>query len=411
MKEPVKLQPPSNLQVVTERASEHPARNYANWMMECYEELKDKLLEQICLPGTHDSVSANLEARFTDERADPPKWVRAILPTNPHSPIAAAMLGTARATTRDIASQLSSGVRAFDFRVWAEVSSHGPIEYYGVHSFRGQNYRIIVNQLRDFLERYKGEVLYARFRFYDQNHLEGADRIQPFFTWVTNELRPYLVTMAEGNPFEVSYGALVDNGRRSRIIVEFCDESWRQLDVSHWQARPLFFTKKDTGLEGDTDGNGTSVETIIANQRKRHEEAKQQNLRFALWTPVVDKDKEIWSIVSAVLDCGNNLWVGIVPPPPIWAKNETELAKDPRWNSLHESTKTINSRLGEIFDAFTGRRVCSVFVDFFEETRLVDLAIDRSTGLARARSHGGKARFSAAEEQDFTRDKSPITPN
>src|SRR5271157_431717 len=365
----------------TPASSEAPNFPYANWMNLAPHNPKTKL-KDFCLPGTHDSATATLQKVWTDERDE--DW-RMIFPQiGSELPAAAAkhlwqaLHGCARATRCDIKTQLLMGVRAFDFRVWPEkvetfrehafdlmvfqptmFTTRFGGEFYSVHRFLGEKYSTIVGQLRDFLESYKGEVVYARFRFLDEKRLiRDAGEINRFFSWLVEEkqLRKYCIKRSEGNPFQASYETLVDGYDHSRLVIHFYDEPWRHADVSKCPGRDLFFTNGEIGLHGDTVGNGETVDTMVAKQKEYLKYAKDNKLLFGLW----------------FVSC---------PPSAKFTKEGTKAFEGQPFDDevLRTWARPFNEKLHFILqDQFYGEPASAIFVDWIEDTQLVLWAINRS---------------------------------
>lgn len=357
----------------------HGPIRYSNWMWDLDDIFHDFPLKFLCLPGTHDSATAHLRECWTHERKENDgasfiHWLENNLGIS-GSPVWKALLGTARTTDRDIYTQLTLGVRAFDFRVWpVKDGQTGEIEgFYGVHRFLGENYKIIVKQLCDFLERYKGEVVYARFRFIDENHrLTDEDRKQ-FLSWLTDQLRPYLVKRDEGSPFTIPYKVLIGGDPRSgivthprsRIIIHFYDESDRKTDFTNFPARDLFFTTEEIGLHGDTNGNGSTVTSMVEQQRQYLREAKRQGQCFAMWLTTSPPDAPCIQAVRQAykeeLDPLHVFHTGGYPA-----------------HFLRDFVKPFNDCLESMLQQFSGERISAIFVDWPEDSDVATLAMQQS---------------------------------
>jgi hypothetical protein len=356
----------------------------ANWMWKFHPYFGSAALECICLPGTHDSATAHLKACWTDERNENfgMSFIH-LLEDNlgiSSSPVWKALLGEARATNLDIRTQLLAGVRAFDFRVWPVKRPSGPVspvqqieEFYSVHRFLGENYTIIVNQLIDFLKNYKGEVVYARFRFYDENKLVTGEECKTFLAWLTEQLRPYLVTRKEcSNPFKKEYGALVDGGSRSRIIIHFYDEEFRHTDFKNFSERDLFFTTEEIGLHGDSVKNGDTVDQMIKQQRQYVVESQTQSRSSALWLVAVPPPARYEQVGKEAYEEEFD--------PLHWfhSRNYTDqLLRD----FVRPFNAAIEDMIHKIF--FSGEHVIekpisAIFVDWIEDSNLVKLAMQQS---------------------------------
>jgi hypothetical protein len=355
---------------MTPRKVHNDSFSGANWMSNLDDIIHDMPLNSICLPGTHDSATANLQECWTHERQEDGgasfiHWVENNLGIS-GSPAWKALLGVARATGLDISKQLKAGVRAFDFRVWPVKERTGEIEgFYGVHRFLGENYNTIANQLCDFLENNKGEVVYARFRFLDENHLVTGEDCKTFLKWLTGQLAPFLVRRDEGNPFKTSYGALVDDGRRSRIIIHFYDEDFRHTDFTNFPARDLFFTTEEIGLHGDTNGNGDTVASMIEQQRRYLMEAKKQAESLALWLTTSPPSAEC---IQAVRQAYKQEF------DPLHFFHKGGYSSQ----YLRDFVKPFNTAIEDVLQKFSGERISAIFVDWIEDSNAVALAMQRT---------------------------------
>lgn len=363
-------------------ATKAPALHFpwANWMWDFNYIFQDFPLKFICLPGTHDSATAHLQECWTHERQESGgapfiHWLENNLGIS-GSPVWKALLGTARATGWDIKSQLQWGIRAFDFRVWPVKSVKGKIEgFYSVHRFLGENYTTIVSQLRDFLENYKGEVVYARFRFIDGNHLVTGEDCKQFLGWLTDQrqLGPYLVKRQEGNPFKIPYKVLVGgdprsrivSDPRSRIIIHFYDESDRKTDFTNFPARDLFFTTEEIALHGDTNGNGNTVTSTVEQQRQYLREAKRQGQCFAMWLTTSPPD-------APCIQAVRQAYKEEFDPLHLFHKGGYSS------HFLRDFVKPFNDCLESVLQVFSGERISAIFVDWPEDSDVVKLALQRT---------------------------------
>lgn len=363
-------------------AVSRPVLDYANWMGHFYDILKDKTLSDICLPGTHDSATAHLVREWTNER----KEEEGLLIYHGFKNLSKsdsnawrALLGFARATGHDIKTQLAHGVRAFDFRVWPKDG-----KFYSVHRFLGEDYEIIVGQLREFLERYKGEVVYARFRFIDGNNLVKPEECKKFLLWITEALKPYLITTrvcqitpprpAHGNfvmrktvhPLEMPLEHFTDHGKCSRILIQFDNDKHIAFPARGEQAFPAasrFFEKEYIGLEGDSNGNNNDVKTMIANQASLFQAAKSKGKSCALWLVIGPSDKT----------CITDLAMAVAIDHSSRSNPDGY-----SWQALRNYAIPIAHGLRDILKPYEGERIPAIYVDWYEESPLVELAIERS---------------------------------
>lgn len=363
-------------------------QRYGHWMRDAagggafY--LLNTKLGDICLPGTHDSATAVLQRHLTRERDDQPgskeagmDWASWVWPV---------ALGEARATSLTISQQLQAGVRAFDFRVWPDrvdpliptfmgmkdminaarqKQNAPPIgDFYSVHQFAGLPYSDIVESLLTFLRGAPGEIIYARFRFYEKpdrtDRLVTEDDVCKFLQWITGKLAPFAIRSSEGNPFDKTYASLVGLDKSSsaqpaaKIIIHFVDEPIARLNLAKIDAetRSRFFTTKDLqiGLDTAGGGGGETTQEKVQNQREKLEQSKRAGPYFCLWF--------------------------VKSPPPDGCKLEIEKAAFTFGASgdkeyLRHVAKGMNEHpehLCAAMDNFKREQgICAVFVDWIED--------------------------------------------
>jgi hypothetical protein len=349
--------------------------NHESWMRDNFNAIKDKKLKHMWLPGTHDSATASFQRIWTYERKYDNIFVEILRKfenswdqTDRISDKWTALWGTAQATELAIKEQLVAGVRAFDFRVWPKynsreyfaggmntISTSSLDGFYAVHGFLAENYKIIIPQIVDFLNTHSGEILYLRFRFYDENKIVSTEDIKKFLSYVTEQLLSYIIPTKDGNPFEARFGDLIGSDKKSRVIIHYHDEDFRHIDFKIFEPKKLFFSTDEIGMIGDSNGNDHTVDSLINKQMEYVKEA---------W------DKK----------CPCSLWIVSVPDNGLIKKTilDAMFKSDFERHLLRRYAKIFNDAIPRILDIFQKFNLSAVYVDWVEDTSLIEEAIKLS---------------------------------
>lgn len=193
--------------------------------------------------------------------------------------------------------------------------------------------------------------MYARFRFLDGNNVLHPEQIKKFLDGSLWALEPYVCRTAY--PFLQPISELTSGCTKSTIIIQFDND--KHIHFRDFRAKQrLFFTKDELQLDGDTAGNEDTGEKMIANQHRLRDQANNRGANFALWLAHAPFSGDTFS---------------------------AELSGN--YHKLRDITRPINQNLRKILEEFPNtltQTISAVFLDWFEDGPLVDLAIERSIG-------------------------------
>jgi len=133
------------------------------WITKYYDYLKDKPLNKIALPGSHDSGTHNLDGTWTNSVSD------AFAPDTDDTKRGLSFLGPgydkwAKAQERTIYQQLEDGIRYLDIRVCVDKS--GTMKT--CHGLYGVSLTTVINDIVKFVNKYPKEPILIDFNhFYD----------------------------------------------------------------------------------------------------------------------------------------------------------------------------------------------------------------------------------------------------
>ena len=158
---------------------------YVNWMKMGLdnEEHRDRPLNSICLPASHDSATYALSDELT---ADPDKRVQkavnilqdienalSAVPgidklidlVSVSQAVTGAIDGLATATHRSVYEQLVNGIRCLDLRIYygPGPGSMGQDQFYIFHGLIGPSLNIVIDDIKTFAEEMAGEIIYITF--------------------------------------------------------------------------------------------------------------------------------------------------------------------------------------------------------------------------------------------------------
>lgn len=119
------------------------------WMSRAIHALGDKRLNQIAIPGTHNSCTYSFTraSRYSVDQPGLVKW-------RPPWPVSYFIAQWSKTQARSIAQQLKDGIRYFDIRV-----GHQNKEFYSCHGMVGDLIPDILREVMDFSKRFPREVI------------------------------------------------------------------------------------------------------------------------------------------------------------------------------------------------------------------------------------------------------------
>ena len=137
--------------------------NTANWMSQIP---NDRTLNQLIIPGTHDSGTDSITSSSYFSISDPgplPAWLEEISNILPASIIRPIVAGWSKTQPYSISDQLNNGIRYFDFRVCYAKS-----DFYLCHTMLGDLVSDALKNIQTFAQAHPSEIIIVDF-----NHFYG----------------------------------------------------------------------------------------------------------------------------------------------------------------------------------------------------------------------------------------------
>jgi len=128
----------------------------------------DRKLNQLIIPGTHDSGTYAITSVSHFSISDPgplPTWLEKISNILPVSIIRPIIAGWSKTQPYSIADQLNNGIRYLDFRVCYNSS-----DFYLCHTMLGDSVATALKDIQTFAKVHPSEIIIIDF-----NHLYGID--------------------------------------------------------------------------------------------------------------------------------------------------------------------------------------------------------------------------------------------
>jgi len=202
--------------------NERRVNNYSknSWMGDLFDQLKDKTLLQLTLPGTHDSgtnalkneIAPDIEPivkilwenfRFADDATGAGSYIK----------------GMATAQSLSIKEQLEAGIRYIDLRVcWMDS------DFYTCHSLQGSKISEILTDVSSFLEQNKKEIIVfkvaykGKFDESNKNKLDESDKDE------FKKLFGDILTESYFGTYDEIKGKTIENLIEDKHRVLFCEK-------------------------------------------------------------------------------------------------------------------------------------------------------------------------------------------
>lgn len=211
------------------------------WMEEISDDLRGKRINQIFLPGSHDSGSNEIDY-------DNPIGSRGFRFANKlakHIKIAKKIINAWTLTQEEyIYGQLLSGIRSFDFRV-----SQLDGTYYITHTFTCDLLEGALRDIKTFMERYPGEVLVLRFVYdWANRSTMSYDKRKEVYDKIVDVLGDYLIR--RGNEMPV-YDQTVRKDKRIVLFFDrFYEKSMSRAEKYIWNYKYYKYTWLDSSDVG-----------------------------------------------------------------------------------------------------------------------------------------------------------------
>lgn len=155
---------------------------YVSWITNSLHILGSKRLNQIALPGTHNSATYSF-TRASRYAIDVPGLVK----YRPPWPVSTIIAQWSKTQSRTIKQQLSDGIRYFDFRVGYQDE-----EFYTCHGMKGDTIRDILHTFVAFADTFPREVVIIDFNhFYNMGPTEHETLTQQMHDIVGDKLWPF----------------------------------------------------------------------------------------------------------------------------------------------------------------------------------------------------------------------------
>jgi len=136
--------------------------NHANWMSAIP---SDRILNQLIIPGTHDSGTATIKPQSPfslSADAPMPLWFQIISNILPRSIVRPIVAGWSKTQSLSIQSQLKEGVRYLDFRICLYPDQ----QFYFCHALIGSTFGAGLASIQHFIKNHPSEIILL-----DINHI------------------------------------------------------------------------------------------------------------------------------------------------------------------------------------------------------------------------------------------------
>ncbi len=315
----------------------------ARWMEQLSDQLGQRKLSEFCLPGTHDSATMGIKSNA--------EW--------------------SVNTRKTITEQLGDGIRVFDVRACPSGD-----KFYACHPSvtgdkLGKRLDEVLGEFGAFLERTKGEILVVSLRSEEtqgnwNSLLQEVAKSRLNLSTYAYKVQRDGEKKILNNPWTQTYDSIVGpkGQRQSRIILTI------------WPDRPDLDTFWHTGYTGDEAKHSwAQIVSFYSNTNDWEQMIRKQQ---ALYRSARDTPPPRPFALSLFLTPS---WTDVMP----WGPSELEhLYKDPSCTGCR--------RLGDkkIYEVVRGnfprRDISVIYTDFYEDTALVDFALDCTMGTETARS-------------------------
>ncbi len=182
--------------------------NTANWMSQIP---NDRTLNQLIIPGTHDSGTDSITSSSYFSISDPgplPAWLEEISNILSASIIRPIVAGWSKTQPYSISDQLNNGIRYFDFRVCYAKS-----DFYLCHTMLGDLVTDALKNIQTFAQAHPSEIIIIDF-----NHFYGI---------TDNAIETALLTTLKNNLDDLA----VPNTYNSKSTMGQIRESKRQIII------------------------------------------------------------------------------------------------------------------------------------------------------------------------------------
>lgn len=256
---------------------EEPIYPQANWMSQLPQEIKEKPINQITIPGTHDSGAYAFASGF---HSYPGWWQLGSIGTQLPG-VRSIIADWTFCQSRTIYQQLMSGVRCLDLRITLSEN-----EFYLAHSFCTIKLDEALNDVARFLEENEEEVVLLNCRASWITRLRmNADAIDALFRKIEQQFGPLLCKRTEDQQFNQSmtHQAMVE--RDERLLVLYGRHN-------NPKSRDFDFVWDATRIRGVWQNTNNLMSRIgHIRQRLLNIETKNDSFQQIAWTLTPQKDQ------------------------------------------------------------------------------------------------------------------------
>ncbi len=389
--------------------------DYSNWM-KLTPAIHGLPLGNICLPASHDAGTYGLTTLLTqdlgsdeqqlvtllNEIAQRIQNVPGVTPYIPNAEawvydaVISAIRGLLTANSRSVSQQLADGIRCLDLRVYYDGK-----RFYTYHTLIGAPLDEVLDEIAGFLspaEPPKGEIVYVTV-----GHFRGFSAQDPAFG-VLNEMLtltlgryayPQLVDSEKKhitNPvFQQTYEEIISHGTPgSKVVLVNAGYETSSPVMTFWPE--TYSPPDDEGKGGVIAGdysNSSTLAEMVSKQQTQY--GNRGSLPFALYMLLTPQVSDVEGVVAGTLATALYREVDRISSraPSVGAALQAIAASlsmpAPEWKTLQQLSLDVDTDLGANVSQVTGplpspNPLSFLYVDFYEVTNAVDLAIQYSTG-------------------------------
>jgi hypothetical protein len=398
--------------------------SHRTWMQDSTE-IHGTLLANICLPATHDSGTYALRDWLTHDAvghvADIYNALETIANTIKSIPgigsylpnpmdwligqIYPAVKGLSCATRRSIRQQLNDGIRCVDLRIFYDRKKK---LFYTWHGLVGESLDVILRDIANFLQStsvaHGGEIVYVTVGHYMDSNGKKEVPYKDLAQLLVENLESYMFRPAyssgdasagpDNDPFQQTYQQIIDAVGTSAAIVAY--DKGARLDDYCGYFWPGSYSPPDGGASLSNKGgiygsydNTESVSDMLRDQTEKLQQAVANDKPFALYmtltgSPLMWTSVVIGAVAKGIIKKGE----AISSRNPIVGEaleqvgEYLERTAPPQIDTLADLAKKVDRDLTRLvvdnFVSIAGRnpnRISMIYCDFYETTRVVELAI------------------------------------
>jgi hypothetical protein len=391
--------------------------DYSNWMS-LTTAIHDLPLRYICLPASHDSgtyaLTSSVIADFSGDEVEfleqVVAWLSAIQGIEQYvgdpeafvySTVLPAIEGLMTTNSRSISEQLADGIRCLDLRIYCDLTSS---QFYLYHTLIGPLLSDVLDDIAAFLRSTQGEIVYVTMGHFDnfgQNEVY-TQNVENFVNLVTEKFGnyAYLPEISDGvianDPFYQTYDQIVSQGGTpSSKVILVCSEVNNSETLWPVDYSPV---DNDTNVDNTTIygcySEADTDDAVISKQQAEFNE-RQVDSPFALFMILTPTDNDAMGIlVNRLVYVFYGLAEALTTTNLDIAKKVSSLveclkplAVTPSWTSIAELCQPMDQDISSIIYTnflanYSGNNPLSfIYVDFYETTNIVDLAINYSQNI------------------------------